>query len=94
MTAFPHYAQRLTISMSYYPPPQRAKEAYIIPTLPWLRAVYLHREQQSHLLHEVALAALHAATSAGRAGHEAMAEAAAAVLVTAAAGQPQRSDAQ
>ncbi len=67
-------------------PLQRAKEAYIVPTLPWLRATYLHRSQQSRFLHEVALAALHAATSAGRAGREAMAEAEAAVLVAAVTG--------
>ncbi len=69
---------------------QRAKEAYIVPTLPWLRAAYLHREQQSRFLHEVALAALHAATSARREGYEAMLEAEAAVLVTANAGQAHR----
>ncbi len=54
-----------------------------MPTLPWLRATYLHREQQAQLLHEVALAALHSATSAGAEGYEAMVEAEAAVRVTA-----------
>ncbi len=62
---------------------KRAKEAYIVPTLPWLRATYLHRSQQPRFLHEVALAALHAATAAGAAGLHAAVEAEAAVLVTA-----------
>jgi hypothetical protein len=79
------------------PPPlpqrQRAKEAYVVPTLPWLRATYLHRSQQSRFLHEVALAALHAAASAGERGRDAMAEAEAAVLAAADKRQAQRPDA-
>ena len=55
----------------------------MVPTLPWLRATYLHREQQARFLHEVALAALHAAASSGRDGLGAMVEADAAVRVTA-----------
>ncbi len=64
-----------------------------MPTLPWLRATYLHREQQARFLHEVALAAFHSATSAGGEGQEAVAEAEAAVLATAGAGGGERADA-
>jgi hypothetical protein len=64
-----------------------------VPTLPWLRATYLHREQQAQFLHEVALAALHSATSAGGEGQEAAAEAEAAVLATAGSGGGERADA-
>ena len=64
-----------------------------MPTLPWLRAVYVHREQQARFLHEVALAALHAATLAGAEGQEAVAEAEAAVLATAGSGAGERADA-
>jgi hypothetical protein len=58
-----------------------------VPTLPWLRATYLHRSQQARFLHEVALAALHAASAAGTEAQDAAAEAEAAVLVTADADQ-------
>jgi len=80
------------VTANCQPPPQRAKEAYVIPTLPWLRATYLHRSQQQRFLHEVALAALHAAASAGSEGLGAMAEADAAVRVTADAAALQHND--
>ena len=86
------HAPSTIISLLPAPPPphplQRAKEAYVVPTLPWLRATYLHREQQQRFLHEVALAALHAAASAGRDGIAALVEADAAVRVTADAAAP------